>query len=135
MRIMVTGDRFWPCHKLAAAILRRLVARYGPEIVIVHGDDTGVEESFATAARGLRIKAEAHPADFDHLGERAEAFRNREMIRACAAFCIAVHRFLANGRATRDCVRQALAAGIPTYLIDSEEAVPRRVRAGDDRLS
>jgi hypothetical protein len=78
----VTGDRFWPCHKLAAAILRRLVARYGPGIVIVHGDDTGVEESFATAAKGLRITTEAHPADFDYLGDGAEPFRNREMVRA-----------------------------------------------------
>jgi hypothetical protein len=68
LRIIVTGDRFWNCHKLAAAILRRLLARYGPESLIVHGDETGFEESFATAARGLRIKTEAHPADFDHLG-------------------------------------------------------------------
>jgi len=36
MRIAVTGDRFWPCNQLAVTILRRLVARYGPGIVIVH---------------------------------------------------------------------------------------------------
>jgi len=47
MRIIIAGDQFWACHKFAAAILRRLVARYGPDIVIVHGDDTGVAESFA----------------------------------------------------------------------------------------
>jgi hypothetical protein len=135
MRIIVTGERFWACHKLAAAILRRLVARYGPDIVIVHGDDTGVEESFVTAARGLGIRTEAHPADYDRLGEGAEPFRNREMIRAGAGLCLAVHRFLANGKGTKDCARQAITAGIPTYLIDSEEAAPRRISPGDARLS
>jgi hypothetical protein len=134
MRVIVTGDRFWPCHQLAAAILRRLVARYGPDIVIVHGDDTGVEESFATAAKGLRIQTEAYPADFGHLGEGAETFRNREMIRAGAGLCVVVHRSLATSQGVKDCARQAIAAGIPTYLIDSERAVPRRLRGGDALL-
>ena len=58
MRIIIGGDRFWPCHKLAAAILRRLTARSGPAIVIVHSDDTGVRESFALAAKGQSIKTE-----------------------------------------------------------------------------
>jgi hypothetical protein len=40
-------------------ILRRVTARHGPDIEIVHGSDTSVEEPFATAARGLRIKIEA----------------------------------------------------------------------------
>ncbi len=56
MRVVVGGDQFWPCHKLAAAVLRRMATCYGPEIVIVHGDDTGVAESFALAAKGQRIK-------------------------------------------------------------------------------
>jgi hypothetical protein len=35
---------------------------------------------------------------------------------------------------TKDCRRQAIEAGIPTYLIDSEEARPKRLRADDPRL-
>ena len=35
MRIVVTGDRDWSCPDLAARILRRLVARYGRDIVII----------------------------------------------------------------------------------------------------
>jgi len=64
MRIVVTGDRFWPCNQLAVTILRRLVARYGPEIVIVHGGDPGVDESFAMACRGLGITVEACLSDW-----------------------------------------------------------------------
>jgi hypothetical protein len=54
--IIIAGDEFWPCHKLAVAVLRRLVARHGPDIVVVHGDDTGEAESFATATKGQRIR-------------------------------------------------------------------------------
>jgi hypothetical protein len=98
--------------------------------VIVHGDDTGVEHAFATVARALRIKAEPNSADFDHLGEDAEPFRNREMIHAGADLCIVVHRSLVASRGVKDCARQAIEAGIHTYLIDSEQAVPRRLKEG-----
>jgi len=64
MRIVVAGDQFWPCHRLASAILRRMVARNGPDIVIVHGDEAGVAESFTTAAKGQRLKTEQHAARF-----------------------------------------------------------------------
>jgi hypothetical protein len=134
MRILVTGDRFWGCHYLAAEVIRRLVKRYGPDIVIVHGDATGVDESFATAAKGLGVAVEAHPADWDRLGKRAGPIRNEEMVCAGAGLCLAVHRFLMNSKGTKDCARKAIEAGIPTYLIDSEKAVPKRLRADDPRL-
>jgi hypothetical protein len=134
MRIIVAGDQFWPCHKLAAAILRRLVVRHGPDIVIVHGDDTGVAESFATAAKGQRIKTEEHQADFDLQGAEAIRFRNHEMLRAGAGLCLVVHRSILD-EGTRDLAKQAIAAGLPTYMIDPEAAVPKRLSAGDERLS
>jgi hypothetical protein len=56
------------------------------------------------------------------------------MVAAGADLCIAVHRFIFNSKGTRDCARQAIEAGIPTYLIDSEKAVPKRLRKDDPRL-
>jgi len=50
--------------------------------VIVHGDETGVEASFAIAAKGLRVKTKSHPAVLEDLGENAEALRIRAMFRA-----------------------------------------------------
>lgn len=137
MRILVTGDRFWNCHKLAADVLRRLVARYGPDLVIVHGAATGVDESFDTAARGLGIPTEPHPVtdeDWKRLGKRAGPLRNKRMIETGADLCIAVHRFVFNSKGTKDCARQAIQAGILTYLIDSDAAVPKRLTAEDPRL-
>jgi hypothetical protein len=51
MRIVVTGDTDCECRDLAPRVPRRLVARCGPDIVIIHGNEPGVESSFAAAAR------------------------------------------------------------------------------------
>ena len=59
MRIVVAGDKDWSCPDLAARILRRLVARYSRDLVIIHGNETGVDASFAAAATELGIAAEA----------------------------------------------------------------------------
>jgi hypothetical protein len=111
------------------------MARYGQDRIVVHGDATGVDVSFGTAAKGLGLSVEAHPAAWEEQGDAAGPIRNSEMVRAGSDLCIALHRFLANSRGTKDCVRQAIAAGIPVYLIDSEKAVPRRLKEGDDRLA
>ena len=130
MRIVVAGDRFWNCPDLAAATLRRLVARYGPDIVIVHGGACGVDESFAAACRGLGVNTDVCLVDFSHVGDRG--FKNREMLRRGAELCLVVHRGpLDDGR--RDLARQAIMAGVPTYLIDSDVGKPRRLQAGDEQ--
>jgi hypothetical protein len=134
VRVIVTGDRLWSCNPLAASIIRRLVDRYGPGLVIVHGGATGVDESFEEAARGLCVTTDPHPADWDRLGKRAGPVRNRAMVEAGAELCIALHRFLMNSKGTKDCCRQAIAAGIPTYLISDASGVPRRLLADDPRL-
>jgi hypothetical protein len=56
------------------------------------------------------------------------------MVAAGAGMYIAFHHSLPGSRGTNDRVRRAIAAGKPTYLVDSEEARPRRLRAGDARL-
>ena len=63
MRIVVTGDKDWSCPDLASRILRRLVARYGRNIIIVHDNETGVDSSFAAAATELGIAVEARVID------------------------------------------------------------------------
>jgi hypothetical protein len=71
--------------------------------------------------------------EWERLGKKARPIRNGEMVRAGAGLCLAVHRFTFNSKGTKDYARLAVEAGIPTYLIDSEEAVPKRLRADDPR--
>ena len=60
--------------------------------------------------------------------------RNAEMVAAGAEMCLAFHRAISSSKGTKDCARRALAAGIPTYLINTEAAEPKRLQAGDARL-
>jgi hypothetical protein len=118
--------------------------------VIVHGGAPGLDWSFTEACADLGVPVEIHPARWDVLDVPGAIVRtnkdglrynanagpiwNAAMVAAGAGMCVAFHRFLARSRGTKDCVRRAIEAGIPTYLIDSKAARPRRLRAGDARL-
>src|SRR5271163_2081087 len=67
MHIILTGDQFSPCHWLAQTMLRRLLNRYSPDIVIIHGSDTGVDETVKLVAKCMRLKTEKHLVDSGHL--------------------------------------------------------------------
>ena len=135
MRVIVIGDRAWDCRELAAEVVRRLVAKYGQGLVIVHGAAGGVDAAFATAAEAQGVAVEPHRAEWVRLGKRAGPSRNQRMVDAGADFCLAFHRFIANSEGTRDCARRAIAAGIPTYLVDGDEGRPTRLLGDDPRLA
>jgi hypothetical protein len=138
---------FFEDVELRQEVGERILIRFGRDIVIVHGAAPGIDWAFTRACQDLSVKQEAHPARWNELdvpgavirqtkdGTRYNAnaapMRNAEMVAAGAEMCIAFHRRLAWSRRTKDCVRRAIAAGIPAYLIDSEQARPRRLRAGD----
>jgi hypothetical protein len=128
MRIIIAGDRFWSCRELAESTLRRLIVRHGPDIVIVHGGAPAVDHSFAEACRALGVKADLCLADFSHLGDHR--FSNRQMILKGARLCLIFHHSVLDDGSS-DLARQAIAAGVPTYLIDSEEGRPRRFQMPD----
>jgi putative cell wall-binding protein len=62
MRILITGDRHWRCDDLAEQIVNRLIARYGPDLVIVHGGAPGVVQAFHVACQTLGVTVEPHLA-------------------------------------------------------------------------
>jgi hypothetical protein len=132
VRVIISGDRNWTCSDLARRVIARLVARHG-EVEIIHGDARGVDSAFADAAREAGCGVFPYEALWEKHGKRAGPIRNQAMVDAGAEFVIAVHRSLAWSRGTGDLVRRALAAGIPVYLIDGEDVVPRRIREIPER--
>jgi hypothetical protein len=68
MRMLVLGDRCLECRELATTILRRLLARYGPDIVIIHGGESGVDESFSAACQELGLTTEVRLANWHRTG-------------------------------------------------------------------
>jgi YspA, cpYpsA-related SLOG family len=134
MRIVVTGDKDWSCPDLAVRILRRLVARYGRDIVIIHGNEPGVDASFDDAAKEIGLNVEARVINRKNTGFPTVGQTNRELLLGGADLCIAVHDRIASCSRTLDCVLQALQDGIPTYGIENVHAIPRRIKRGDSRL-
>jgi ABC-type sugar transport system substrate-binding protein len=127
VRVIISGDRNWTCSDLARRVVARLVARHG-EVDIVQGAADGVDRAFVEAAYDAGCGVCSYPADWQKHGKKGGPIRNAAMVDAGADFVIAVHRSLAWSRGTGDLVRRALAAGIPVYLIDGEDAEPRRIR-------
>jgi hypothetical protein len=134
MSILITGDRHWRCTDLAEWIVKRLVKRYGADALIINGGAAGVDTAFCEACRKLGIAFQPYLANWQSLGNLAGPARNREMVATKPDLCVAIHRDIIARKGTKDCVRQALAAGIPVWLIEDERAVPRRMQAGDLRL-
>jgi hypothetical protein len=122
------------CPDLAARILRRLVARYGRDIVIIHGNEPGADASFDAAATEMGLNVEARVVDRKTTGFKTVGQRNRELLLGGADMCIAVHNRVASCPRTLDCVLQALQDGIPTYGTENQHAIPRRIKRGDARL-
>jgi hypothetical protein len=44
--------------------------------------------------------------------------------------CLASHRAISASKGTKACARRAIETGIPTYLIDTDAAVPKRLLVG-----
>jgi YspA, cpYpsA-related SLOG family len=134
MRILLTGDRCWACDGLAYSILRRIIARHGLEVVIIHAGGCGVDNSFSRAAEARGLTIELHLLQIHHLG-RGDAAHHAEMVKAGADLCLVVHRSLVTDERVKDCAYQAIAAGIPTFLIDGDHGIPDRLSADDPRLA
>jgi hypothetical protein len=55
----MTLNSHWSCTELAEQIVSRLLARYGPAIVVIHGGECGVDHAVATACEDLDVPVEA----------------------------------------------------------------------------
>ncbi len=133
MRILVVGEGSWKCDELATSIVRRLITRYGQEIVIVHGDPTGVVESFQVACKKLGIRTETRVPTW-RTGAPPLRLRTDELFSGGVDLCISVHRYIGICNQTVDCVRRAVQIGISTFLIDADNTAPRRIRKDDPIL-
>jgi hypothetical protein len=131
MKAMTHGP-FWRCDDLATAIVRRLMARYGPDITIAQSGSPGVDQSFPVACRALGVAIEYRKVEFAHAGDFR--YQNREMLRPGAGLCCILHRTALDER-TKDLARQAIEMGVPTYLIADGRGVPRRLKPDSGPLA
>lgn len=116
-RLLITGTREGWDHDHLERVLREhyevLQPRNGSPVVLVHGDAAGVDREAAAIWSAHGLPTEAHPADWGNLGKSAGPIRNSIMVNLGASQCIAFVSPRSIG--THDCIKKALAAGIPVH--------------------
>ena len=92
MRIEVTGERAWVCDELATLLLQPSIARYGRDLVVIHGGCPGVDQSFIKGCKSLHVAVEVRLVQWPQTGTPTIGTRNREPVKPGADLCIALHR-------------------------------------------
>lgn len=128
-RILVTGSRHWVHRPTVVAALRWLASEIAAanncrpdelNITLVHGDARGLDTiAGEVAATEFGWAVEAHPADWDRHGRSAGHRRNHLMVSLGATAVIGFP--LGTSAGTRNCLNQAMAAGLSTYRVDCDE--------------
>jgi YspA, cpYpsA-related SLOG family len=124
MRILISGSRYWTdAHTISEAIGRAIAGFDGP-VTIVHGGARGADQLAAAVATtfGPHVTCERWAADWDRHGKAAGVIRNQEMVDAGADVLLAFPLHLSAGPSigTRDCIRRAAKAGIPTVIHEGQ---------------
>lgn len=121
-RLLVTGSRHWsnePAARSALVDALSVLDVPATQVVLVHGAAPGLDTIASDLASELGMQVESHPAQWETHGRAAGPIRNAEMVAAGADVCLAFPLGGPSGsRGTYNCLRQAHAAGIPTFLVD-----------------
>jgi hypothetical protein len=116
-RIIVTGSRNWPDHRVVRDTLDYVKHWQGDFLLIHGGCPTGADFMAENWAEDRGIQTEIYRAEWARLGKAAGPLRNTEMVRAGADYCIGFPLVGARSVGTLDCLRKAMRAKIQTWAI------------------
>lgn len=128
MRIIITGSRDWFDPHMVRDWLNEVADQFGPpleRIIIVHGDQRGLDHIGGALAKRRGFTVEPVAADWKLYGNSAGPIRNAEMLKRGADAVVAfkddfAHYGLDFG-GTENMVKIALRAGLPCELINHTE--------------
>ncbi len=129
-RIIVCGDRHWVDRPFMREKLR---LRYSTATEVIHGDNgndrytEGADRIAHTVAEEIfAISPKPHPADWDKWGSYAGPKRNTEMLLEHGRIdeVCAFHDDLQHSKGTKDMLRQARKAGVPTIVFSHHDPEP-----------
>jgi hypothetical protein len=124
-KILVCGDRRWSNREKIAQQLRILKSTLisvvdGWQVgsfVVIHGAAKGADIIGGEEARRLGFEVEEYPADWS-FGRAAGPIRNQVMLEEGKPnLVLAFHSNIEESKGTKDMVKRARAAGIPTEII------------------
>jgi hypothetical protein len=116
LRVLVCGDRYWSDRAAIHQVLKDL-----PEgSVVIQGECRGVDLTAKSVAQALGFEVECYPADWDKYGKAAGPIRNKQMLEEGKPdIVVAFHDDIDRSRGTKNMLKQAEEAGIPTEVKNS----------------
>ena len=115
LKIIISGDRYWVGQEIEN-IMTSFLNMLPPNVTILHGGCSGVDQVAEKTAQALGIKTEIFPADWT-LGRKAGPIRNKKMLDQDVAAVYLFHRNLSQSKGTLNMYNLAKLAGVPTFLI------------------
>lgn len=114
MRVIICGDRHWNNYSLIAEYVKTLPLGS----VIIQGECPGADKMARNAGFHYGYEVLSFPAKWEEHGDAAGPIRNRQMIKEGSPIdlVVAFHDHIDMSRGTRDMLKAAKQAGIPTEL-------------------
>ncbi len=117
MRLLICGSRNWSDPE---PVRREILARRNQIEVVIHGAARGADTLTGEIATELGIPVLEFPANWKAYGKSAGPKRNTQMItEGRPDMVLAFTSDLGQSHGTRNMVKQAMEAGIPTKVINS----------------
>lgn len=117
MKVLICGSRHWSNYNSTLSVMRRLMNRYGPDIIIIEGGAPGADSLARKAAIECSLTYKEFPADWDKHGRKAGPIRNQRMLDENPDIVIAFHENIESSKGTKDMVSKAKRKGVPVYII------------------
>jgi hypothetical protein len=125
MRVIVCGCRDWADRRaIEGALGYAATLANGDPLTVVHGGASGADAIAATIAREWGVACEAHPAEWNTLGNAAGPIRNEHMAKLGADLCLAF--WDGQSRGTLDMIQRATKHGIPVRIVPNRRPSPVR---------
>ena len=117
-RLLICGDRDWSDFD----VIRKTIEHQPPDTVIIQGEGRGADALAKRAALEAGLQVESYAADWRQYGVKAGPLRNRRMLAEGKPDVVVGFHFDIGGKSkgTRDMLRIALQAGVPTFLFGSD---------------
>lgn len=116
LRIIFCGDRKWSNRDLITFTMRYIRDNIGT-FTVVEGEAPGADTiSRLVAELTLNLPYDPHPANWTFYGRVAGPIRNTKMLKSPADAVVAFHNDFSRSKGTADMLKQAAAAGIPTWI-------------------
>lgn len=122
-RVIVCGDRNWSNRERLDEYLNQHDENFGP-LYIIQGGARGADSMAGNWAAVRARPSVKVPANWKKYGRSAGPIRNRKMLERKPDMVIAFHDNIHESKGTKDMLRAAKEALVPTILVTSSNVYP-----------